>query len=109
MKSQMYVQSRGAALAVRLMLFAVNLKKKDSRLMYKSELGKKHSEFREGIILTALFAAKKNKFNIFRDCDEKVKSEPSLQTDIKSRKVKIPKTLVSIQWEQTQKSVQNKN
>ena len=58
--------SRKASSAIRIMLFAVNLRNGDSRVLYKIEIGKKHSEYREGIILTALQAAQNNRFNTFQ-------------------------------------------
>lgn len=87
------VLARGAALALRIMFFAVNLKKKESRLMYRTELGKKFSEYREGIVLTALNAAKQNKFGTFRDSDDDDHRDSKEQSDIKARKARIPKWL----------------
>ena len=75
------------------MLFSVNLKKNESRTMYQTELGKKFSEYREGIVLTALKAAKQNKFGFFRDnmCDGD--GDVKQESDIKSRKAHVPKWL----------------
>lgn len=85
--------ARGAALAVRIMLFAVNLKKKEGRVMYKSELGKKFSEYREGIVLSALMAAKKNSFHIFRSPDDLVQGnegDHGTGIDMNSKKPLLP-------------------
>lgn len=89
-KTEADVLARGAALAVRIMLFAVNLKKKEGRIMYQTKVGTRFSEFREGIVMTALNAAKQNKFNIFRD---EAISDLKVVSDIKPRKVRIPKWL----------------
>ena len=92
-KSEVDMLARGAALALRVMFFAVNQKKKENRLMYQTELGKKFSEYREGIVLTALTAAKQNKFNLFRSSEDDNDSGDNNGGDIKSRKVNIPKWL----------------
>lgn len=88
-KTDKCVLARGAALALRIMLFSVNQKKKESRKMYSTELGRKFSEFREGIVLTALKAAKQNKFHLFRDSDKSDCNDVE-QKDINSSKARIP-------------------
>lgn len=90
-KSTIANLARGGALALRIMLFAVNLKKKESRTMYKTEVGQRFSEFREGIILTALNAAQQNKFNIFRIEDDLKGEETGGIAN--SRKAPMPKWL----------------
>ena len=74
-------------------MFSVNLKKKEGRSLYKRELGLKFSEFREGIVLTALNAVKKNAFHTFRDAEEKFMSSSGQvveELDMKLKKPKIP-------------------
>lgn len=91
------VVARRAAAAVRILMFAVNLKKGDGRSMYKTELGQQFSEFREGIVLTALNAAKNNIFNVFRQPNTTTAYETSMQgvTCIKTNKPSIPKWLTN--------------
>lgn len=86
------VAARRAAAAVRILMFAVNLKKGDGRSMYKTELGQQFSEFREGIVLTALNAAKNNIFNLFRQPNTTTAYETSC---IKTNKPSIPKWLTN--------------
>ena len=85
--------ARGAALAVRIMLFAINLKKKEGRVMYKSEIGTRFSEYREGIVLSALMAAKNNSFNIFRAAGETFdasENDQDTHVDMNSKKPQLP-------------------
>ena len=80
---------RKAATAVRIMMFAVNLRNRDGRALYLTELGKRFSEFREGMILTALNAAKKNTFQIFRK-DEDVTIGGHIASNDSSEKAGLP-------------------
>lgn len=87
--------SRGAGLALRIMLFAVNLKKKEGKALYDTQVGVKFSEFREGIVLSALNAAKKNSFCLFRTGNgNEVMSLDDLdgvdRMDMNSKKPKLP-------------------
>lgn len=91
--SDLALLARGASLALRIILFAVNLKKKESRSMYKTALGQRFSEFRESIVLSALHAAKNNKFNIFRSSEDVTNHDVDVEVDMKSRKARMPKWL----------------
>ena len=75
--------ARATGAAIRVMFFVVNLRRGESRSLYRTPIGKKFSEFREGIVLTALNAAKKNRFNLFRTSD-------TVDVDMKVTKPKMP-------------------
>lgn len=89
------VVARRAAASIRVLMFAVNLKKGEDRSMYKTELGRQFSEFREGIVLTALNAAKNNNFNMFRQSTKSTTDKHVQQkhVDMKTTKPNLPKWL----------------
>lgn len=56
-----------AALAVRIMILVIKVKNGERGSLYKTSLVIKCSEYREGIVLTALKVATKNNFKTFQE------------------------------------------
>ena len=96
-KSDTSYSARAAALALCVMMFSVNQKKKESRKLYKTVLGIKFSKFRDGIVLTALTAAKNDTFCSFRVADDsqlEASQSKNHSLDMKSKKTRLPSWLL---------------
>lgn len=95
-KGKLATFARGAALAIRVMMFTINLRKKENKSLYKTGTGQKASELREGIVLSALVAAQNNSFNAFRVSgdhkDDKSRAE-ELPVTTKAQKPRLPSWL----------------